>query len=177
MSVVAAPKARGFSINRKTARWLYGATILLIALAMALAAVITSQQMAAEAAAAGEVSDFEISDVFQTWSWILLAGTFVITSIYSIVQRSAFATTVQVTLIALLLVCFLFIAQQVDRDFYRVGTTALIFFTLLQVAFGNISPEANFRQSVQGVVLTAIILGFVIWLSITLVPYLIQLGR
>jgi uncharacterized membrane protein len=148
-----------------------------MALAMFLTAARDSQIAADEAVATGTESEFAIDDMFQPWSWIILAGSFVIIVTHNLAQGSPVGTTMQIALILLLLMCFVMIAQQVDRDFYRVGVTALIFLTLFQIAFGNISPEANLRQSITGVVITAVILGIVIWLSIALVPSLIQLGR
>jgi hypothetical protein len=175
-ATVTAGEARPL-ISQPVARILYGVVIALVALAMFITATLDSQRAAAEAAAAGTESEFAIDDMFQPWSWIVLAGSFAITVIHSLAQGMPFGSTMQITLIVLLLICFLMIAQQVDRDFYRVGITALIFLTLFQIAFGNISPEANVRQSLIGVVITAAILGFIIWFSIQLVPWLIELGR
>ncbi len=175
MAAVAQPERR-FTLTKETARIIYVVAIIVMALAMFLVAWGESQAQAAEAAAAGTASEFEISDVFQPWSWIILAGTFVITAVHSIQQRLPFASMIQISLIILLLVCFAMIAQQYDRDFYRVGLTALIFFTLLQVGYGNISPDAGFRKAMIGTVMTIVILGFVVWLSISLVPWLIELG-
>jgi prepilin signal peptidase PulO-like enzyme (type II secretory pathway) len=164
-------------ISKGLARIVYIVVIAAMALAMFLTATRDSQIAAEEAAAAGTASEFAIDDMFQPWSWIVLAGSFVITVVHSLAQGAPVGSTMQIALIVLLLICFVMIAQQTDRDFYRVGLTALIFLTLLQIGFGNISPEANLRQSVIGVVITAVILGVIIWLSIALVPSLIQLGR
>lgn len=92
-------------------------------------------------------------------------------------QRRAFAAIVQQTLIALLLLSFVMIAQQFNRDIYALGLNALIFFTLLQIAFGNIPSHFNFRQSLMGVALAALIIGGIVILSINLVPSLLMIGR
>jgi uncharacterized membrane protein len=177
MAVAVTQPERGFTLSKQSARSIYIIAVVVMALAMFLVALGESQAQAAEAAAAGTESEFEISDVFQSWSWIILAGTFAITVTHSLTQGLPFASIIQFSLIILMLVCFLLIAQSFDRDFYRVGVTGLIFFTLLQIGYGNISPDAGFRKSLVGTVITVVILAFIVWLSITLVPWLIQLGR
>jgi hypothetical protein len=177
MTVVAQPAPSVFSLSKGTARTVYIVVVVVMALAMFVVALTESNAQAAEAAAAGTASEFEISDVFQPWSWIILAGTFVITCAHCLQRGMPFASMIQFTLIILMLVCFVMIAQTFDRDFYRVGVTGLIFFTLLQIGYGNISPDANFGKALFGTVVTAVILGFIIWLSITLVPWLIALGQ
>jgi hypothetical protein len=177
MTATTLPTESRSSISPRLARILYIVTVLGMALAMFLTAARDAQIAADEAAAAGTASEFTLEDMFQPWSWIILMGSFVMIVTHNLAQGSPVGSTMQIALIVLLLICFAMIAQQVDRDFYRVGVTALIFLTLLQIAFGNISPEANLRQSIIGVVLTAVILSMVIGLSIALVPWLIQLGR
>jgi hypothetical protein len=177
MTATTLPTERRSSISTGLARILYIVAVLGMALAMFLTAARDAQIAADEAVAAGTASEFTLEDMFQPWSWIILAGSFIIIVTHSLAQGAPVGSTMQIALIVLLLICFAMIAQQIDRDFYRVGVTALIFLTLLQIAFGNISPEADLRQSITGVVITAVILGVVIWLSIALVPSLIQLGR
>lgn len=171
-----AQSAQPFTLSGKGARTFTVVAILVMALLMFLAALAESQAQAAEAAAAGTESEFEISDVFQPWSWIILAGTFAITVVHSAARGMPFASIIQFSLIILMLVCFLMIAQQYDRDFYRVGVTGLIFFTLLQIGLGNISPEASLKKTLVGTVVTIVILACIVWLSISLVPWLINLG-
>lgn len=175
MAAVAQP-AQPFALSRDRARTCYIVTIIIMALLMFLVALAESQAQAAEAAAAGTPSEFEISDVFQPWSWIILAGTFAIAVVHSLTRGMPFASIIQFSLIILMLVCFLMIAQQYDRDFYRVGVTGLIFFTLLQIGFGNISPDASLKKTLLGTLVTIVILAFIVWLSISLVPWLINLG-
>ncbi len=91
--------------------------------------------------------------------------------------RQPFAATAQLVLIVLLLASFVLIAQQFSKDIYALGMNALIFFTLLQIAFGNIPSHFNLRQSVLGVVVAALIIGGIVILSIYLVPSLLMLGR
>ena len=92
-------------------------------------------------------------------------------------QRPAFAANMQLVLIVLMLVSFVMIAQQSNREIYRWGLNALILFTLLQIAFVNIPSHFNLRQSIIGVVVAAVIIGGIVILSINLVPSLLTLGR
>lgn len=171
-----AHSAQTLTLTRKRARSLFILTIVFMAVAMFLAALSESQAQAAQAAADGTVSEFEISDVFQPWSWIILAGTFAIAFMHGMTRAMPFASIIQFSLIILMLVCFVLIAQQYDRDFYRVGVTGLIFFTLLQIGYGNIPQDANLRKALLGTAVTIVILAFIVWLSISLVPWLIDLG-
>lgn len=157
-----------------------GLVLLVAALtigAMIAAAALESSRVAAEAAAAGEESEFELEDMYRTWSWIALIGIFSGGILYGTRRGWAFASSVQISLIVVLLAAFLLIAQTEDRDFFRVGIPALIVFTLIQIAFGNIPPTASLRQSLIGLAITGVILAGVVLLSIWLVPSLIQLGR
>lgn len=166
------------SIIHTIPTWVVHAIILLaLALGMFVTASMASSAAAAEAAAAGEESDFELEDVYGTWAWIILVATFAETAFFGVRRHMTFASTMQISLIILLSVSFLFMTQQVERDVYNVGVFSLIIFTLIQIAFGNISPQANLRQSFVGVVITAVILAAVVAFSIWLAPYLIQLGR
>lgn len=131
----------------------------------------------AKATEAGEAVEFEIEDVYGSWALIILAAAFMESAFFGFRQRWAFASVIQISLIVLLAISFLLISQRVERDVFNVGVLSLIFFTLFQIAFGNISPQANLRQSLQGVVIAAVIIGAVVGFSVWLVPYLIQLGR
>jgi hypothetical protein len=88
-----------------------------------------------------------------------------------------FASVMQVLLIVGLTVSFLLIAQKFSDDVYRYGVLMLIVLTLIQIAFGNISPQANFGRSMVGLAITAVIIAAVVGLAIFLVPYLIEMGR
>jgi hypothetical protein len=120
---------------------------------------------------------FDWDEVYGNFAWIILVGTFAQTLFFGFRQRWAFASVMQVSLIIMLAVTFALITQTVERDVYNVGVLALIFLTLFQIAFGNINPQANFRQSLTGVAVAAVIIGAIVALSIWLVPYLIRLGQ
>jgi hypothetical protein len=91
--------------------------------------------------------------------------------------KPPFAARVQPILIGLLLLGMLLIAQQFERDVYRVGMLLLIGTTLIQIPFGNIPPQANFGQTMKYLVIGFAILGSVVAFSILIVPSLLQIGR
>jgi hypothetical protein len=91
--------------------------------------------------------------------------------------KRTFASNMQFILIWCMLLSFILITQQWDRSAYRLGILTLIGFTLLQIAFGNIPPRFNFVKSILSVALAAVIIGSIVWLSINLVPSLIEIGR
>ena len=92
-------------------------------------------------------------------------------------SRTPFAARMQAVLIVLLLLSFVLIAQQSSRDVYRYGMLLLIGATLVQIPFGNVPPESNFRRSITYLVIGLAIVAAVCVLSIRLTPYLLQLGR
>jgi len=76
--------------------------------------------------------------------------------------KQPFAAIVQGILIILLVLSFAMITQQ---------------FYFVQIAFGNLPPEANFKQSIK---LTAVVFGIIViifGLGIFLAPHLVNLGR
>lgn len=89
----------------------------------------------------------------------------------------AFASKVQLALIVLIMCCFVLIIQRVNKDVYGYAVIALIGLTLLQIAFGNIPAEANWKTSLLGLLIAAIIIGLIVAFSIWIAPYLLQLGR
>jgi hypothetical protein len=91
--------------------------------------------------------------------------------------RRPFAATVQLALIFAMIISFIMITQQFDRNIYQWGILALIFFALLQIAFGNIPPHFNFVRSLISVIIAAAIITGLVLLSINLVPTLVNLGR
>lgn len=144
---------------------------------MAITAQMAAAEAAAEAAAAEEENDFELEDVYGTWAWLIIIATVAEMVYVSSLQRLSFASAVQISLIVLLTVTFALMTQRVERDIFEVGIFALIIFTLIQVVFGNISPQANFRESMVGLAIGSVIIAALVGFSIWLVPFLIQLGR
>jgi hypothetical protein len=92
-------------------------------------------------------------------------------------SNTPFAARLQTVLIVLLLLSFVLIAQQWSRDVYKFGMLLLIGAALIQIPFGNASPEANFGASMKFLAIGLAILGFIFFISIQIVPYLLTLGR
>lgn len=138
---------------------------------------IQAATQAAEEAAATAESEFELEDVYATWAQFFLIVVTVEMMFFGLRRRWAFASVVQVSLIVLLVACFALITQQVERDVYEVGVMALMIFTLIQIPFGNIPTQGNFRLSMFGLVVGLVIIAGLVLLSIWLVPYLIDLGN
>jgi hypothetical protein len=80
-------------------------------------------------------------------------------------------------LVILLLVSFAMITQQFNETLYRIGFLLLIASTLVQIVFGNLPPEADFKQSIRFTAVVFIIIAIVFGLGILLAPYLVNLGR
>lgn len=148
-----------------------------VAAAAAAAVESAVADAAAEGAATIEEFSFAIEDVYGSWAWLIIAAVFAETIFFGMRRSLSFASTMQISLIIMLTLTFLLMAQQIERDIYNTGVFALIILTLLQIAFGNISPEANFRKSMVGLIIAAAIITAIVGLSIWLAPILIQLGR
>ena len=91
--------------------------------------------------------------------------------------KQPFAAIVQGLLVILLLVSFAMITQQFNETLYRMGFLLLIASTLVQIAFGNLPPEAGFKQSIRFTAVVFIIIAIVFGLGILIAPYLVNLGR
>jgi hypothetical protein len=92
-------------------------------------------------------------------------------------RARSIAGRIQLILILLLPISFILIAQQFNRDLYRIGVLSLIVLTLFQIAFGNIPARYNWKQTLLSVIAAALIIGAIVFLSINLVPTLIRIGR
>jgi hypothetical protein len=88
-----------------------------------------------------------------------------------------FAAIVQGLLVILLIISFAMITQQVYETIYRAGLLLLIASTFVQIAFGNIPPEANFKQSIKLTAIAFAIIVIIFGLGIFLAPHLVNLGR
>ena len=91
--------------------------------------------------------------------------------------KQPFAAIVQGLLVILLLVSFAMITQQFNETLYRIGFLLLIASTLVQIVFGNLPPEADFKQSAKFTAVVFIIIAIVFGLGILIAPYLVNLGR
>ena len=88
-----------------------------------------------------------------------------------------FAAIVQGILVILLVISFVMITQQFYETIYRLGFLLLIASTFVQIVFGNLPPEANFKQSLKLTVVVFGIIAIVFGLGIFLAPHLVNLGR
>ncbi len=91
--------------------------------------------------------------------------------------KQPFAAVAQAALVILLTCSFAMITQQFSKAIYQVGFVLLIVSTLVQIVFGNLPPEANFRQSMKLLGIVACIVAGVFAVGIVLAPYLVNLGR
>jgi len=91
--------------------------------------------------------------------------------------RTPFAARLQTALIVLLLLGLVLIAQQWSKDVYKIGMLVLIGAALIQMPFGNASPEWDFGQSMKFLAIGLAILASVFAISILIVPTLLKLGR
>jgi len=93
------------------------------------------------------------------------------------IGRRPFASAMQAILVALLLLSFVLITQQLSKALYQVGFVLLAASTFVQIVFGNVPPTANFRQSMRLLGTGLAIVAAVFALGIILAPYLVNLGR
>ncbi len=91
--------------------------------------------------------------------------------------KQPFAAIVQGILVILLAVSFAMITQQINETLYRIGFLLLIASTFVQIVFGNLPPEADFKQSIKFTIIVFGIIAVVFGLGIFLAPYLVKLGR
>lgn len=91
--------------------------------------------------------------------------------------KQPFAAIVQGILVILLVISFVMITQQFYESIYRMGFLLLIASTFVQIAFGNLPPEANFKQSIKLTAVVFAIIAIVFGLGIFLAPHLVNLGR
>ena len=91
--------------------------------------------------------------------------------------KQPFAAIVQGILVILLAISFAMITQQINETLYRIGFLLLIASTFVQIVFGNLPPEADFKQSIKFTIIVFGIIAVVFGLGIFLAPHLVNLGR
>ena len=91
--------------------------------------------------------------------------------------KQPFAAMMQGILVILLALSFAMITQQFNETIYRLGFLLLIASTFVQIVFGNLPPEANFKQSIKFTAVVFLIIAIVFGLGIFLAPHLVNLGR
>ncbi|CAB5239945.1 unannotated protein [freshwater metagenome] len=91
--------------------------------------------------------------------------------------KTPFAGRLQLTIIWLLGICLLLLAQSFSYPVYVWGFRALMVIVPLQVAVGNIKPEWGAAKSIKKILLYLAIVAVVFAISIAVTPSLINLGR
>lgn len=92
-------------------------------------------------------------------------------------NKRPFTTTVHIVLVILMLISIVLIGQQLSKELYQAGLILLTASTVIQIAFGNIPANYNFRRAMKlfwifmGIVLIVFVLGFL------LTPFMYALGR
>ncbi|MSO26069.1 MAG: hypothetical protein EXQ73_03945 [Candidatus Nanopelagicaceae bacterium] len=91
--------------------------------------------------------------------------------------KPPFAARLQKTIIWLLAICLMLVAQSFSHRVYLLGYCALLAIIPLQIAVGNINPEWGSAQSIKRILQYLAIVALVFALSIAITPFLINLGR
>jgi hypothetical protein len=91
--------------------------------------------------------------------------------------RMPFAARVQGLLIIVMFIGLFLIGQQRDKQLYQIGLPVLVIAAFLQIAFGNIPPRSNWKQSLLLLALTWVIVAAVFVAAIKLAPTLIDRSR
>jgi len=92
-------------------------------------------------------------------------------------NKQPFTATVHIALVILMLAGIVMIGQQLSKEVYQIGLIVLTASTIIQIAFGNIPPQHNFRRAMRlfwpfmGIILIVFLLGFL------LTPLMYALGR
>jgi ABC-type amino acid transport system permease subunit len=76
-----------------------------------------------------------------------------------------------------MLVCFVLIGQKFSSALYSIGLTAIIGITLCNMAFSNMRPDLNVKETLIAFVRIMAIVAVVFALGIFLAPALINMGR
>jgi len=91
--------------------------------------------------------------------------------------KTPFAARLQGLLIIVMLFGMVLVAQRFSKQVYQIGLPILVAAAFAQIAFGNIPPTANFKKSIGLLLLTWGIIAALVFLSVQIAPYLINLGR
>lgn len=92
-------------------------------------------------------------------------------------REKNFAEVLHGILIALMILSFILITQQGSKAFYQIGFIILMGSTFVQIVFGNVPPNANFKQSMKLLGIGLAIVAAIFILGILIAPHLVNLGR
>lgn len=95
----------------------------------------------------------------------------------SAASASRFIKAVRTGLAILLFVSLVLIAQQSSQLVYNIGILLVMVTVLLGFTFNNIPDESSAFGVVKALVITWVIVGCVVGISIESAPFLIMLGR
>lgn len=95
----------------------------------------------------------------------------------SMPAASRFIKTTKTCLAILLLASLVLIAQRSSRLVYDTGILLVIVTVLLGFTFNNLPEDSNFAGIVKGLIVTWVITGAVVGISIFSAPFLTMLGR
>jgi hypothetical protein len=91
--------------------------------------------------------------------------------------RRAFGARMQAIVLISMIASFALIIQKMNMTLHKVGLLLLILSALSQMAFGNMSPEATFKEGKKIMIIAYTIVACVFGLGILLAPVLIKIGR
>ena len=92
-------------------------------------------------------------------------------------KKAAFGARMQIIVIISMIVSFAFIIQKMNMTLHKIGLLLLIVSALSQMAFGNMPPEATFKEGRKIMIIAYTIVACVFGLGILLAPVLIKIGR
>jgi hypothetical protein len=92
-------------------------------------------------------------------------------------KNSAFGARMQVIVIVAMIASFILIIQKMNMTLHKIGMFLLILAALSQMAFGNMPPEATFKEGKKIMIIAYGIVALVFGLGILLAPVLIKIGR
>ncbi len=92
-------------------------------------------------------------------------------------QPRSFAERLETTLIVTMCIGIALIAQTYSVNGYRVGLSALVVSTFLQIAVGNLRKDADFRASARFIAVILAVMAGIFTLGILLVPTFSTLGQ
>ena len=91
--------------------------------------------------------------------------------------RRAFGARMQAIVLISMIASFALIIQKMNMTLHKVGLLLLIVSALSQMAFGNMPPEATFKEGKKIMIIAYTIVAVVFGLGILLAPVLIKIGR
>ena len=91
--------------------------------------------------------------------------------------RRAFGARMQAIVLISMIASFALIIQKMNMTLHKIGLLLLIVAALSQMAFGNMPPEATFKEGKKIMIIAYTIVACVFGLGILLAPVLIKIGR